>query len=178
MRMLLWLLIVLIAAPVRAQTASSPQTPSSQESSSPQQRGGDDLVALEQSFLNAVVSAKPDAVGEFLSADFVSVAGKIHNRVESLELVKREQQQCASQPMTVLNPQVSKLSKDVALIVYRTKVIGTCGLRKANLDLNSSSVWVHRDGKWQMQMHTEQTLAGFTVQSGEKASANEEQGPQ
>jgi ketosteroid isomerase-like protein len=172
MRMLLWLLIVLCAASLSAQTPSSPQTAPSQEPAGAPKGGEDDIASLEQSFLNAVVSAKTEAVGEFLTADFVSVAGKIHNRAESLELIEREQQQCASQPMPVLNPQVSKLSKDVALIVYQTKVVGTCGTRKANLQLNSSSVWVHRDGKWQMQMHTEQTLTGFSVQSGEKAAAD------
>lgn len=178
MRMLLSLLIVLCAVSVSAQVAVNSQNASSNEPPGVQKAGEDDIVALEQSFLNAVGSAKPETVGAFLTADFVSVAGKIHNRAESLELIEREQQRCASQPMPVLNPQVSKLSKDVALIVYQTKVIGTCGQRKANLQLNSSSVWVHRDGKWQMQMHTEQTLAGFSVQSGEKSAANEEQGPQ
>jgi hypothetical protein len=172
MRLVLLAMLIALAVRAPAQTAPTQATPDSQHAAT-QTAGDVDLAALEQSFLNAVASEKADAVAGFLSPDFVSVAGKIHNRSESLELLSRESF-CSSQPIVLSHPQVASLSKDVAIIVYQTTLSGSCGTRKGKLDLNVSSVWVRRNGNWQMQMHTQQAISGFAVQGGEKASPKQD----
>ncbi|HLY42589.1 MAG TPA: nuclear transport factor 2 family protein [Terracidiphilus sp.] len=164
--------VLLLAAAIPLAGQAPPQPSSDAGSATAQKPGDADVIALEQSLLHALASGNTDDIGAFLSPDFISVAGKIHSRAESLQLIKVEQPYCTSQPLAIAHPQVSALSSDVAVIVYQTTFRGTCGLRKGKVDLNITSIWARRNGKWQMRMRTEQVLNGFVVQSGEKEPSN------
>lgn len=168
MKSIFGVMLLALAAPVLPQDTPTPPQPASEQAAVAETSGDADFAAREQLFLNAVSTERPDAVAKFLSPDFVSVAGKIYNRSESLQLLSRESL-CSSQPILLSHPQVALLSSDVVIIVYQTTLSGSCGARKGKLDLNVTSVWVRRNGSWQMQMHTQQAISGFTVQGGEKA---------
>lgn len=55
----------------------------------------------------------------------------------------------------MIEPKVTLLSPEIATIVYRASQAATCGSNTVTLFANVSSVWVRRDGRWQLEIHAE-----------------------
>jgi hypothetical protein len=51
------------------------------------------------------------------------------------------------------------LSADIATLVYHATETPTCGTHTMSGDTNITTVWVRRDGRWRMHLHTEYASA-------------------
>jgi hypothetical protein len=105
------------------------------------------------------------ALEKLMLPDFTSVSQQISDRDDVLGVVKRLQLSCTISPVTVNRPEVAILSPDVATIVYSTTFVQKCAHRTTKSDARISTVWVRRDGRWQMHLHTESVIPLFAVQT-------------
>jgi hypothetical protein len=143
MRSLYVLTLLFATAPVFAQTASNP----------------DVIVAQENAFWKAYISADSAGLSNLLLSDFTNVEQELWSRNQVLEFVKQFHEHCSLAPVKILDPRVIFLSPDVATIVYHATESPTCGARTMSGDTNISTVWVRREGRWQMQLHTENAVS-------------------
>jgi hypothetical protein len=56
------------------------------------------------------------------------------------------------------NPHVIFLTPGIATIVYHAIESPNCRGRSMSGDTNISTVWLWRDGRWQMHLHTEYAI--------------------
>jgi hypothetical protein len=68
--------------------------------------------------------------------------------------IARFHKQCSLGPIKLLDPHVRFLSPDIATLVYHATEKPTCGTHTMSGETNISTVWVHRDSRWQMHLHT------------------------
>ncbi|MGV8934881.1 MAG: DUF4440 domain-containing protein [Gallionellaceae bacterium] len=112
------------------------------------------LQDLELSLLQASVRSSA-RVAELLAEDFVEFgsSGKIYNKAQSIALLQAEK----SYEFTVSQFSVKLLAPDFALLTYRAH-------RHSEPALNTlrSSIWVQRQGRWQIVFH--QGTPGAEVQ--------------
>ena len=138
----LWVLtLLLIAVSLPAQTA----TP-------------DAIVAQENAFWKAYTDGNAADLSKLLLPDFINVEEQIWNRDQVLTFVKQFHVQCTLAPIKLLDPHVIFLSPDIATLVYHATENATCGAHTESSDTNISTVWVYRDGRWQMHLHTENAI--------------------
>jgi hypothetical protein len=142
MRRLLVLTLLLTCLPLLAQTANKP----------------DMIIAQESAFWKAYVDGNTTDLSTLLLPDFTSVEQEIWNRDQVLGFVKKFHEHCTLAPVTLLDPQVTFLTSDIATLVYHATETPTCGTRTLSGDTNISSVWLRRDGRWQLHLHTEYAL--------------------
>jgi uncharacterized protein (TIGR02246 family) len=116
------------------------------------------IIAQENAFWKSYVDGNAGDLSKLLLPDFISVEEQIWNRDQVLAFVVRFHQQCSLSPIKLLDPQVKFLGPDIATIVYHATESPTCGTRTMSAETNISTVWVHRDGRWQMHLHTEYAI--------------------
>jgi hypothetical protein len=92
---------------------------------------------------------------KLMSVDFATVQELIWDRDQLVDFVKQMQPVCHFFPIKIVEPTVAFLSPEVATIVYHAPETASCHGRTIAGNVNISSVWVKRDGHWQMQLHTE-----------------------
>jgi hypothetical protein len=145
MRTLLTLTFLLAAVPTFrtvAQTASNPA----------------EIIASENAFWKAYVDANAADLSKLLLPDFTNVEEQIWNRAEVIDFVQKFHAQCTLAPVVVSSPRVNFITPDIATVVYHAIETPTCGGRSMSGDTNISTVWLRRDGRWQMHLHTEYAI--------------------
>jgi hypothetical protein len=90
--------------------------------------------------------------------DFTNVEQEIWNRDQVLAFVKQFHEQCTLAPVKILDPHVTFITPDIATLVYHAMETPTCGTQTMSGDTNISTVWLRRDGRWQMHLHTEYAI--------------------
>ena len=128
-----------MAAPVVAQSPDAPDT----------------IIAQENAFWKAYVANDSTSLTNLLSTDFINVEEQRWNRDQVLKFLQVFHSRCTLAPVEILNPKVAFLSPDIATLVYHATESPTCGKQSVSGDTNITTVWVHRDGRWQMHLHTE-----------------------
>jgi hypothetical protein len=142
MRHLLLLTLLFISVPVLTQTTNTPDT----------------IIAQENAFWKAYVDANTEDLSKLLLPDFTSVEQEIWNRDQVLTFVKRFHEHCTLAPVKLVDPRVTFLTSDIATLVYHATETPTCGTHTLSGETNISSVWLRRDGRWQLQLHTEYAI--------------------
>ncbi len=101
------------------------------------------LFTLEQRLLDPAFRKNRAAVAHLLAAAFreFGKSGRAYTKEEILDLLAGEE----PQTITIEDFSTASLAEDVALVTY-TSVSGEVRARR-------SSVWVWRDGRWQMCFH-------------------------
>ena len=117
-----------------------------------------EIIASERAFWTAYVSGDTAALTNLLLPDFTNVEQAIWNRTEVLGFVTKFHAQCSLAPVTVADPHVSFITPDIATIVYHAIESPTCAGRTMSGNTNISTVWLRRDGRWQMHLHTEYAI--------------------
>ena len=122
--------------------AQSPNTP-------------DEIIAQENAFWNAYVDGNIGDLSKLFLPDFVNVEAQIWSRDQVLSFVKQFHQKCTLAPVKLADPHVTFITPGVATLVYHATETPTCGSRTLSGETNISTVWLLRDGRWQMHLHTE-----------------------
>jgi uncharacterized protein (TIGR02246 family) len=148
MRLTSCLALLLISLSISAQSATSFDTQSATSS---------DVVILtqEQAFWTAYVSGDSTALGKLLLPEFTNVEQNIWSRDKVLAFVKQFHEHCSLAPVKIEEPVVAFLTPDIATVHYHAIETPTCGSRSMSGTTNISTVWIRRDGRWQMHLHTE-----------------------
>jgi hypothetical protein len=118
----------------------------------------DEIINQENAFWKAYIDANTADLTKFLLPDFTSVEQYIWNRDQVITFVTRFHAACTLAPVTIIDPHVSFITPDIATIVYHATETPTCGTRTMSGETNISTVWLRRDGRWQMHLHTEYAL--------------------
>jgi len=115
----------------------------------------DEIIAQENGFWKAYADGNTVDLAKLLLPDFTNVEQDIWNRDQVLNFVAKFHSMCTLVPVTVVDPHVSFITPDIATIVYHATETPTCGTRTMSGDTNITTVWLRRDGRWQMHLHTE-----------------------
>jgi hypothetical protein len=118
----------------------------------------DAIVAQENAFWKAYVDANAADLSKLLLPDFTNVEEQIWNRDQVLTFVKQFHEHCTLAPVQILDPHIIFLTPDIATLVYHATEAPTCGTRTMSGETNISTVWIRRDGRWQMHLHTEYAI--------------------
>lgn len=102
------------------------------------------LLSLEERLLNPDTRKQPKAVATMLADDFQEVGkgGRLYDRESILELLAAEM----PQPIAAEEFRAQLLGPEAALATYVSRAADGGQARR-------SSVWVYRDGRWQMLFH-------------------------
>jgi hypothetical protein len=115
-----------------------------------------EIIAIEAAFQQFEVKGNIQELEKMMLPDFVQIEQEMMTRDQVLATVKRVQSSpCRVGPVKMIDPKVAFLSPEIATIVYRASQVGTCGSSTYTLYANISTVWVRRDGRWQMEIHAE-----------------------
>ncbi|WP_199100002.1 nuclear transport factor 2 family protein [Dyella sp. ASV21] len=114
------------------------------------------LLDLETRLHQWQIRADEQALRQLLAEDFfeLGVSGAVWTREAVIEALRGE----AFSPREVSDFRVTRLADGVALATYRVHRHAT-PQRPAAASLRSS-IWCHRDGRWQMQFHQGTPLPG------------------
>jgi hypothetical protein len=135
-----WVLtLFFLAVPLLAQTTSTPSA----------------IIAQENAFWKAYADGNAVDLSKLLLPDFVNVEAEIWSRDEVLVFVKKFHERCTMAPVKPVDPHVVFLTPDIATLVYHVTETPTCGGRVLSGETNISTVWMRRDGRWLMHLHTE-----------------------
>jgi len=115
----------------------------------------DTILVQENAFWKAYIDGDTAALSKLLLPDFISVEEQIWNRDQVFNFVKQFHAQCTLAPVNLLDPHVSFLTPEIATVVYHATETPTCGGHTMSGETNISTVWVRREGRWQMHIHTE-----------------------
>src|SRR3984885_5377124 len=118
----------------------------------------DEIITQEKAFWKAYEEANTADLTQLLTPDFTNVEEQIWNRDQVLTFVKQFHAMCKLAPVTITDPHVSFITPDIATIVYHATETPTCGTRTLSGETNISTVWLPRDGPWQMPLHTEYAI--------------------
>jgi hypothetical protein len=118
----------------------------------------EEIITQENAFWKAYIDANTADLTKLLLPDFTSVEQYIWNRDQVITFVTRFHAACTLAPVTIIDPHVSFITPDIATIVYHATETPTCGTRTMSGETNISTVWLRRDGRWQMHLHTEYAL--------------------
>jgi len=118
----------------------------------------DEIIGKENSFQRFYVTDNIPELEKLMLPDFIDVEQLIMGRNQFVNVRKRFREAgCNLLPVKIIEPKVVFLSADIATIVYHSTETANCGGRTFSGNTNISTVWVHRDGGWQMHIHTEYT---------------------
>jgi len=154
MRRLLVLAVILTSALMLAQTMAA-QTPVAQVQI---KDTPETILSQENAFWKAYADGNAESLSKLFLADFTNVEQEIWNRDQVLAFVKSFHESCTLAPVKILEPHVKFLTSDIATVVYHATETPTCGSRTLSGETNISTVWVRRDQRWQMQLHTEYAI--------------------
>jgi hypothetical protein len=128
----------------------------------------DEIIAQETSFWNYSGSGNFAELEKVMAPEYISISKKMLNRKETLKEISQEQQLCSFSPVNIKHPEISFLSPDVATITYNVIGSKTCGRQFTKFESNGTTVWVRRDGRWLMHLHTEFSVSAFTFPAPER----------
>jgi hypothetical protein len=107
-----------------------------------------DLRRLEEGLLQPLVRKNPQEVSALLADDFLEFgsSGRVFDKAAIIAELATE----VSRPGTrMADFEMEMLSPVIALVRYRTILRDAAGVKQAL----RSSIWIHRDGRWQMKFH-------------------------
>lgn len=109
----------------------------------------EELRKLEERLLQPELRRNRTAVSALLADEFVEYgsSGRVFDKQQVLDLLQSEE----PYPVLMTNFRVQILSPAIALVLYRS-VRPESSLQSGATFLRSS-LWVHRDGRWQMIFH-------------------------
>jgi uncharacterized protein (TIGR02246 family) len=90
-----------------------------------------------------------------LLPDFLDVEKTIRTREQIMESLNI----CTLVSFKIRNHQLRMLSPDAAVVTYSRFSETICGESHLTGDYNATTMWVRRDGKWLVQIHTETPAA-------------------
>jgi hypothetical protein len=118
--------------------------------------GPGEIIAVEAAFQRFEVNGNIQELEKMMLPGFVQIEQEMMTRDQVIATVKRVQSSpCRVGPVKMIDPKVAFLSLEIATIVYRASQAATCGSKTFTLYANISTVWVRRDGRWQMEIHAE-----------------------
>ncbi|MCU1292433.1 MAG: nuclear transport factor 2 family protein [Bryobacterales bacterium] len=91
------------------------------------------------------------AFESLLLPDYIEVEKTIQTRAQLMANLNT----CTIVGFKLRNHQTRMLSADAAVIVYSGSSEITCGDSHIASSYNATTIWVRRDGKWLVQLHTE-----------------------
>ena len=108
------------------------------------------LRALEEQLLQPEVRKNPGLLASLIADDFLEFgsSGRTFDKAAIIEALKNEQ---PSPPAILSDFSARPLAKDVVLVTYRTTRHNPSGEPIASTQ--RSSIWVHRDNRWQITFH-------------------------
>jgi Domain of unknown function (DUF4440) len=132
------ILVLAVAGPAAAQDAT-PFAP---------------VVAQERAVLDAVTKGDTAAFNKALGSDFVyvDVRGPVRWQLATTTPMIA---QCQTGPLSIDNPQTTRVGKDLVVLTYTSAGDQTCGGQKAPSPVYSMSVWQLRGGRWVGVAHSE-----------------------
>ncbi len=113
------------------------------------------IIAQETAFWKAYVDGNVADLSKLLLPDFTNVEQQIWNKDQVLTFVKQFHERCTLAPVRMVEPHVTFITPDIATVVYHATETPTCGTQPLSGETNISTVWLRRDGRWQMHLHTE-----------------------
>ena len=115
------------------------------------------LLEYETKLMDPVVR-RSDKAAEFIADDFMEFAGngRVFNKSDALAMMKRH----IVRTLAIEEFNVRQLSPNVVLVTYRVRSQGFGGA-PGRVSVRSS-IWVHRNGKWQVTFHQATLIAGAT----------------
>ncbi len=113
------------------------------------------LLDLEKRLMDPEVR-RGDAAAELIADDFMEFAGngRIFNKADALVVMRRH----APRILAMEEFSVRELSPVIALATYRVRSQGNAG-SPGRVSVRSS-IWVQRNGKWQVTFHQATLVAG------------------
>ena len=117
-----------------------------------------DILAAENLFWTHYTSGNTAELSKQLARDFTSVEEERWNRDQVLNFVGTFFKQCSLAPVKLVGPKVIFLTPAIATLTYHAIESPTCAGHTMSGDTNISTVWVLRDGKWLMHLHTEYAI--------------------
>lgn len=147
--------LVLIAAGLEGRSQAKPHVSAPHSVAALPASPTEEIIAAENTYNRYFVQGNLLELKKVMSADFATVQELIWDRDQLVDFVKQMQPVCHFFPIKIVEPTVAFLSPDVATIVYHAPETANCGGKTIAGNVNISSVWVKREGRWQMQLHTE-----------------------
>jgi hypothetical protein len=113
------------------------------------------LLELETRLMDPDVR-RSDKAAEFLADDFMEFGGngKIYNKADALAVMRRHAPRIAA----VEEFNIRELSPTIVLVTYRVRTQAIPGV-PGRLSVRSS-IWVQRNGRWQVTFHQATLVAG------------------
>jgi hypothetical protein len=108
------------------------------------------LRQLEESLLDPAVRRDSELVASLLADDFIEFgsSGRSFDKASIIEELKNE----PARPASLLSDFAARpLSPDVMLVTYRSTRRSPLG--ETTAQAQRSSIWVQRDGRWQLTFH-------------------------
>ncbi len=114
------------------------------------------LRKLEEDMLQPEIRRSPEAVASLLTDDFCEFgsSGRIFSKSEILEALRTE----TGGQISIADFCVRSLTAETALVTYRA--IRRADAHQAGRTSLRSSMWVLRDGRWQMLFHQGTSAVG------------------
>ena len=114
----------------------------------------DTIIAHENAFWKAYGDGNVEDLSKLLLPDFANVEAQMWSRDQVLIFIRQFHQRCTLAPVKLVAPRVTFLTPEIATLVYRATESPTFGSRTLSGETNISTVWLRRDGRWQMHLHT------------------------
>ncbi|MGA8740149.1 MAG: nuclear transport factor 2 family protein [Terracidiphilus sp.] len=115
-----------------------------------------DIIINEKLFQKFKMSGDVVELNKLMLPDFREVEDKVLNRDQELASAKGYSELgCKGGRFEIINPKIVFLSADIVSIVYHATKTAICGSRTFSAGSNISTIWVNRNGSWQMHIHAE-----------------------
>jgi hypothetical protein len=110
-----------------------------------------EIRSLEERLLERRVRSDPDLLGELLAEEFLEFgsSGRAWSKRETLDALREER----GARFTISDFQARLISPGAALATYRVHVLAEPEPPGPSRSSLRSSIWVHRDGRWQLVFH-------------------------
>ena len=156
MRRSIWIVSIVVFGLTASRILPPPTAAGKQDTRpGPARQPDETLIANERALLSAVAKADKAAFlslvipeGAWTTAQGFVPMNLLVNGLEAFHLSKWE----------VVNPRVTRIGEDSAVVLYAWRVAGTYGGQPLPPTTLSSTVWVHRGGKWLAVHHQDTEL--------------------
>jgi hypothetical protein len=111
----------------------------------------DRLLALERQILEAQKHCDYEVIAALLAADFreVGSSGRIYTKTEILEAIREVE----VLDYSLEQPRATSLGQNCVLLTYVATLRRCRGACESLQRSHRSSIWIERDGKWQVLYH-------------------------
>ena len=107
----------------------------------------EELTALEQRLHDPAIRRNPAQIACLLADEFreFGKSGRVYDKASLVQTLADERPSPDEERIEAAGFALLPVSADAALLTYRSTCAGTSALR--------SSLWIYRDGRWQMLFH-------------------------